>query len=44
VDRDGEYVVSIYTTKFEHKENALETMVSMLEKDGSWRVAGYYFK
>lgn len=41
---DGEYVVTLYTTRFEHKEIAQETVISGLERDGSWRVAGYYFK
>ena len=41
---DGEYVVTLYTTRFEHKESAQETVISVLEKDGKWRVAGYYFK
>jgi hypothetical protein len=41
---DGEYVVTQYKVKFEHKEDAVETVVSSVEKDGSWRVAGYYFK
>jgi hypothetical protein len=41
---DGEYVVTLYTTQFEHKESAQETVISVLEKDGQWRVAGYYFK
>ncbi len=41
---DGEYVVTLYTTQFEHKESAQETVISVLEKDGKWRVAGYYFK
>jgi hypothetical protein len=41
---DGEYVVTLYSTQFEHKESAQETVISVLEKDGTWRVAGYYFK
>jgi hypothetical protein len=40
----GEYVVTLYTTQFEHSESAQETVISVLEKDGTWRVAGYYFK
>ena len=39
---DGEYVVIMYDTKFEHKESAVETVTPMLDKDGKWRVAGYY--
>ena len=41
---DGEYVVTLYTTRFEHKQSAEESIISVLEKDGEWRVAGYYFK
>ena len=41
---DGEYVMTLYTTRFEHKESAQETVISVREKDGQWRVAGYYFK
>ncbi len=39
---DGEYVVIMYDTKFENKESAVETITPMLDKDGKWRVAGYY--
>jgi hypothetical protein len=41
---DGEYVVVIYETSFEHKQAALETVIASLEKDKVWRVAGYYIK
>jgi Protein of unknown function (DUF4019) len=41
---DGEYVVVVYYSSFEHKETAAETVISVLEKDGEWRVAGYYIK
>ncbi len=41
---DGEYVVIVYDTSFEHKQVAAETVISTLEKDGVWRVAGYYIK
>jgi predicted transcriptional regulator len=40
---DGEYVVIVYDTKFE-KTNAVETVTPMREKDGSWKVSGYYVK
>ena len=39
---DGEYVVIMYDTKFENKESAVETVTPMLDKDGKWRVSGYY--
>ncbi len=41
---DGEYVVIQYETSFENKNSALETVTPMLDKDGVWRVAGYYIK
>lgn len=41
---DGEYVVIQYDTNFEHKQAAVETVVPMREKDGDWRVSGYFIK
>lgn len=41
---DGEYVVIQFETSFENKKSAIETVTPMLEKDGSWRVSGYYIK
>lgn len=41
---DGEYVVIQYYTAFENKANAIETITPMLDKDGKWRVSGYYIK
>ena len=41
---DGEYVVIQYDTQFEHKDSAIETVTPLLEKDGSWKVSGYYIK
>jgi hypothetical protein len=41
---DGEYEVLIFETSFEHKDAAVETVTASLEKDGMWRVAGYYIK
>jgi Protein of unknown function (DUF4019) len=41
---DGEYVVIHYDTSFENKASAVETIVPMLDKDGKWRVSGYYIK
>jgi hypothetical protein len=41
---DGEYVVMQFDTQFENKAAAVETVTSMHEKDGSWRVAGYFIK
>ncbi|MCP4373276.1 MAG: DUF4019 domain-containing protein [Deltaproteobacteria bacterium] len=41
---DGEYVVTQFTTSFENKTSGIETVTPMLDKDGKWRVSGYYIK
>ncbi|MBI5442228.1 MAG: DUF4019 domain-containing protein [Deltaproteobacteria bacterium] len=41
---DGEYVVIQFDTQFESKAAAVETITPMHEKDGSWRVSGYFIK
>ena len=41
---DGEYVVIQYATSFENKASAVETITPMMDKDGQWRVSGYYIK
>lgn len=41
---DGEYVVLKYASSFEHKQSAIETVTPMLDKNGKWRVSGYYIK
>lgn len=41
---DGEYVVIQYDSTFENKAHAIETVTPMLDKDGQWRVSGYYIK
>ena len=41
---DGEYVVIKFDSSFENKKNALETVTPMLEKDGKWRISGYFMK
>ena len=41
---DGEYVVIQYATTFENKASAVETVTPMLDKDGQWKVSGYYIK
>ncbi len=40
----GDYVLTQYRTKFAGKDDGAETVVTSREKDGVWRVAGYYFK
>jgi hypothetical protein len=41
---DGKYVVIQFQTSFAHKKSSIETITSMLDKDGKWRVSGYYIK
>jgi hypothetical protein len=41
---DGDYVVLQFETSFENKKEAIETVTPMLEKDGAWRVSGYFIK
>ena len=41
---EGEYVVIKFKTGFENKGYAVETLISKKEKDGQWKVAGYYIK
>jgi len=41
---DGEYVVIQFESSFEKKKSAVETVTPMLEKDGRWRVSGYYIQ
>jgi hypothetical protein len=41
---DGEYVVIQFSASFENKESAIETVTPMMDKDGEWRVSGYYIK
>jgi len=41
---DGQYVVIQYETSFRNKQHAIETVTPMLDKDGKWRVSGYYIR
>ena len=41
---DGEYVVIQFDTSFENKRAAVETITPMMDKDGFWRVSGYYIR
>ena len=38
---DGEYVVIQFDARFERVPHAVETVTSIKETDGSWRVGGY---
>jgi hypothetical protein len=41
---DGTYVVLVYDTRFEHKEQARETVTVALESSGRFRGAGYFIR
>ena len=41
---DGEYVVIQFETSFENKKTAIETVSPMKDRDGKWRISGYYIK
>jgi hypothetical protein len=41
---DGEYVVIEFKTSFENKKTAIETITPMVDKDGKWRVSGYFIR
>jgi Protein of unknown function (DUF4019) len=41
---DGEYYVFQYGSEFANKKSALETVTLVKEKDGTWRVAGYFIR
>jgi Protein of unknown function (DUF4019) len=38
----GDYVVIRYTTRFEKKDSAVETVTPLKSQDGSWRISGYF--
>ncbi len=41
---DGQYVTLQFQTAFANKKQALETVTPMKDKDGRWRVSGYFVK
>jgi hypothetical protein len=41
---DGAYVVIQFKASFQNKSSAVETVTPMRDKDGTWRVSGYYIK
>jgi hypothetical protein len=41
---DGQYVVIQFNTSFENKKSGIETVTPKMDKDGVWRVSGYYIK
>ena len=40
----GEYVIVQYDTVYDALQSAVETTTAMHEKDGSWKVAGYFIR
>ncbi|HYC37787.1 MAG TPA: DUF4019 domain-containing protein [Usitatibacter sp.] len=40
----GEYVVIQFDTRFENRPLSVETVTPMLEKDGTWKVSGYFIR
>jgi hypothetical protein len=41
---DGEYVVMQFKSSFGRKAEAVETVTTMLESNGTWKVSGYFIK
>jgi Protein of unknown function (DUF4019) len=41
---DGAYVVFDFDATYENKASATERVTAVREKDGSWRVVGYFIK
>ena len=41
---DGEYYVLSFNAVFKNKASAIETVTVMKDKDGQWRLAGYFIK
>jgi Protein of unknown function (DUF4019) len=41
---DGQYVVIQFDSSFENKKSAVETVTPMMDKDGQWRVTGYFIR
>jgi Protein of unknown function (DUF4019) len=41
---DGEYVIVVFHSSFEKKKSASETVTPMLDKNGKWRITGYFIK
>jgi uncharacterized protein DUF4019 len=41
---DGEYVTIQFQSSFVNKKSAVETLVSMKDKDGQWRASGYFIR
>lgn len=40
----GQYFILQFQTSFAKKPSAIETITPMLDKDGKWKISGYYIK
>ncbi len=38
----GEFIIIEYKSNFEKKKNIIETITPMKDKDGKWKISGYY--
>lgn len=41
---EGDYVVIQFDTRFENRPLSVETVTPMREKDGAWKVSGYFIR
>lgn len=41
---NGQYVLMQFDTSFANKKSAVETVTTMLDKDGRWGVIGYFIR
>ena len=41
---DGEYFIIEFDVSYTNKKTAIETVTPIKEKDGAWKVVGYYIK
>lgn len=41
---DGDYVLIIFNSTFERKQNATETITPSRDPDAQWRVSGYFIR
>ena len=41
---EGEYVVLQFDTQFENRADSVETVTPLKDRDGVWRVSGYFIK
>ena len=40
----GDYIVFQYGSSFERKDTAIETVSTVVDTDGTWRVVGYFVR